>query len=187
MHNHTAASKAARMAMPSSWICSHARQAVPAEGRRVQDMAVVVEASLHSVQACCWRSAHLHHRLLAVKTTGCTVAHAQANACTTCLSARRYWMQCSTYLGFCIPTMPDPSVICISVCSITGCTLYLSAAASKDKHEVACNHDCAVTVAHGGRMAHALFLCPEPAGQGQDVDVIEDSGLAQTPKNNQGV
>ena len=96
-------------------------------------------------------------------------------------------MHCSTCLIFCIPKKPDPSVICICVCSITVCTLYLSAAASKDKHEVACNHDCAVAVAHGGCMAHALLLCPEPAGQGQDVDVVEDSGLAQTPKDNQGI
>ena len=41
--------------------------------------------------------------------------------------------------------------------------LYLSAAAAKDKHEVACNHHRTVTIAHGRRMSHAFFARPESA------------------------
>lgn len=52
VHNHAPTSKAARMAMSPHRAGSHAGQAMPAKGRRVQHMAVVVEGALCSLQSC---------------------------------------------------------------------------------------------------------------------------------------
>ena len=63
MNDHAPASKAARVAMPPHWAGSHARQAVPAEGRCVQHMAVVVESALCRKDFS-WQDKSWHCRLM---------------------------------------------------------------------------------------------------------------------------